>query len=568
MNISIARIKTPLSLVVTLVCVGIVVCYPLFDYDLYWHMANGREMVSSGRIVNEEIFSYTKLGTVFSNHEWLSQILLYAVYREGDGAGLMTLKISVALISATFLFGTARVLDTNRFWSGFITVLAIAIGVNRFSARPELFSLLGVVVLGFLLHAHAKAKLRPGLLYALPAIMVIWDWLHGAIYGVVYLVLFGLGENIKCWIAKHRRTFVRNGMKATDIVTLNRALVATAVAMLINPYGLLSYDIFLEFIRGNELSQIVSEFAPPTWKWNALFFVTLGLVFAAVAIFWRTVDLTHIALLIPFAVVASRYERATAIFGFVAAPVLATLLPRLGEHVGIFGWRRASPWVLAGILFTSLATYLVYIKLVRSSQIALGYKMLDDGLPVGTARFIFDVGIDGNMYNSGHLGGYLAYMLSPQRRIFQYNHHTVFGNTLHYLDHPGELNRWNINYAVVGFAQELERLFPISAWAPLYHENGASLVVRRSALNNRLIQSYETQYYLPFRYTQSDYQKMADDAVVLPRLMYEMSTYLAYRTDNDVSTMFVDLMEQGAALFPNSQREFLFARAKRYNHID
>ena len=63
-----------------LLCAVLLVAFPFFDFDIYWHLANGREMVTQGRIINEEIFSYTKAGTPFSNHEWLAQILLYAVY--------------------------------------------------------------------------------------------------------------------------------------------------------------------------------------------------------------------------------------------------------------------------------------------------------------------------------------------------------------------------------------------------------------------------------------------------------------------------------------------------------
>ena len=49
----------------------LIVIYPIFDPDLYWHLANGREMVDSGRIISEEVFSYTHFGEKFANHEWL-----------------------------------------------------------------------------------------------------------------------------------------------------------------------------------------------------------------------------------------------------------------------------------------------------------------------------------------------------------------------------------------------------------------------------------------------------------------------------------------------------------------
>ena len=65
-----------------------IVCHPIFDYDLHWHLANGREMVQRGQIISEEIFSYTHFGDKFENHEWLAQIIFYLVWQTNTLAAI------------------------------------------------------------------------------------------------------------------------------------------------------------------------------------------------------------------------------------------------------------------------------------------------------------------------------------------------------------------------------------------------------------------------------------------------------------------------------------------------
>ena len=97
---AVSNVLTSRGLIFTvmLLSVALVVLYPVFDYDLYWHLANGREMLSTGHIVNEERFSYTAFGTPFSNHEWLSQILFFLIYDQWGGGGLLALKMLLTLV--------------------------------------------------------------------------------------------------------------------------------------------------------------------------------------------------------------------------------------------------------------------------------------------------------------------------------------------------------------------------------------------------------------------------------------------------------------------------------------
>ena len=82
-------------IVVSFLFVALLVFYRIQDADFFWHIANGKAMIELGRIVNEEIFSYTRPGVIFSNHEWLSQILFSSTVLPFDQVRLFLLQILI-----------------------------------------------------------------------------------------------------------------------------------------------------------------------------------------------------------------------------------------------------------------------------------------------------------------------------------------------------------------------------------------------------------------------------------------------------------------------------------------
>ena len=177
-----------------------------------------------------------------------------------------------------------------------------------------------------------------------------------------------------------------------------------------------------------------------------------------------------------------------------------------------------------------------------------------------------DVGLHGNLYNSGDFGGYLSFHLPPERKIFQYNHHTVFGDTLYYLVHPQELDRWNINYAVIAHGPERRVLFPPQQWALLYSEPVAMLLLRRTPENAALIERYEIRYFEQLHLNYDDVVRLANDPAIYPRLMHEMATYLSYRSDPLIAEVFAQFIGAPHTSLGLGERLNLLARVSNFNH--
>src|SRR6266436_4494054 len=76
------------------------------DPDVWWHLRTGQLMLQNHSLFHSDPYSFTRFGQPWVNHEWLSQILLYDVYRAAGFGGLMV--ASGIVIAATFLLVFAR----------------------------------------------------------------------------------------------------------------------------------------------------------------------------------------------------------------------------------------------------------------------------------------------------------------------------------------------------------------------------------------------------------------------------------------------------------------------------
>lgn len=548
----------------TLFCAMVVVLYPVFDYDLYWHLANGREMLAIGQIVNEERFSYTAYGTPFQNHEWLSQILFYVIYDRWGGTGLLVLKVCLSLLIVAVTYHTLRLLGARPESSAILAVSAVVAGLYRYIERPELFSLLGVAVLLNILLRFRTQKCGTLCLGAIPVCMVVWDWLHGAIFGVIVLCGFVGVENFKHWFAVRLPSSMNPMAFSSDrLRVLNVCFAVTIVAMLINPYGLLSYDIFIEFIRDNALVAQTMEFQPANWD-DTMFWILLCATGLSLAATYKTIDLALLVVTVPFAYLAIRYSRVIGVFSLVDVVFLASTLASLEARFR--NTRRFDAWRAAtiGVAGTSLLVYMAYIKFLGpQTPQSFGYHVSDEFLPAGSVRFVEDTNLGGNLYNSGKFGGYLAYFITPERKIFQYNHHTVFGDTTRFTRDPSELEKWNINYAIIGDPAELERTFPIAEWARVYREAPAVVVVRRALENADFISRHEISVFHPML-SAEQLRRVARQPESFLRLIYEMALYLAYREDSSAADVFSELVFYRDDV-SNAERAELLRHAARFN---
>ena len=553
----------------------LLVTYPVFDFDLFWHLANGREMVGSGRIISEEVFSYTHPGEHFSNHEWLAQLVFYLVWNAFGAYGLFSLKLFLAGLVSLLLFLTLRSEQQTAGVALLLTVLAVLAGLDRYHERPELFTLFNMALVSFILFGFRSQQLPRKWLWLVPLVMVTWDWLHGAVFGLGFLTLFVVGEN-----AKHRVSWLHHQSKlsADDLKYLNNCFAVTILFMLLNPFGLSSYGIFVGYVVGEaNFNSVIDEFLPISWE-DSKVFILICTTMALLALrHWRRLDFTQLLVAVVFTAAAIRFYRIGAVAAIVIMPFIASLL-----RLSVDNTTRATGRKLytSGLTTTAvlMLLYGVTVKFIPDApepdadqyhyikvyDLSFGYQMDESIYPVGAVNFIRENNLTGHLYNSGNFGGYLSYKITPERKIFQYNMGRVFGDPLYYVGHPDELEKWDIEYAIVGSAEELGALFPLEQWAIVYHDEASVLVVRRTPQNAALIAHHEIHYFNPVLSVAS-LLELSHDPEVLPTLAAEMGDYLDYRKDKRIAKVWARILTEHDELRHDRHIQQLLDHALKYN---
>jgi len=520
----------------------VVTIYPLADFDTFWHVANGRAMAEQGRIVNEEVLSYTAFGTSFSNHAWLAQMLFYGAAAAFGFIGLTLLKGLICAAIIGFTYGTLRLYRIAPLAASLYCLWLSYTSVYLLTLRPNLFSLLFIAMVFFILEGVRLQRLQYRTLWWLPVIFLLWHFMHGAIYGLALLGAYTAAH----LVLELRQVNWR--VQALIRLPLMRHYAAVVILVLLavtlNPTGSLEFEIFSMLSNPNYMVSVTGEFLPTPWLWAfAPFWISLGVCAVILILALVRRDLISIAILLPFAYLAIRYSRATVPFVLLAVPVCARYLNELAIS-RINSTRRLAVLRQSGLIVMLLAAlFTVHYKFLAPTHVnSFGWGLNPEFHPEAALKFLDANQVTGNLFNAGELGGYIAYA-APQRKIFIYNHATVFNELLESLRYPGALDRWHIDYAILGYNwQRYQHLFPMDQWAPVYYEQATLVMVRRSANNRALISEHEIQVFSPLRTGQQN-RDLARDPRVYPRLMQEIAAYLQYREDREIADIFADLIQ-------------------------
>jgi tetratricopeptide (TPR) repeat protein len=520
-------------------------------------------MVEEGRIINEEIFSYTRQGARFSNHEWMSQILFYLILHNFGPVGLISFKVVIVLAVSFFLFKTARFLNADALPSAFFVCIAVLAGLWRYTERPQLFSFLFLALCGFLFYGVREGKVEWRYLFVVPLVMVLWDFFHGALYGLIFLMFFVSGETLKFLLPEKMAIFTS---RRHDPLWLRRVWIIfllVLVVMLLNPYGLRSYDFFLKFTGDSHLAAFTSEFMPTLWGGQYLFWAILILGFALTVLFIKRADLTQFLVFTVFGVMALRFNRAIAPFALVALPLFShyeSLAVRSMSGLKKSAWKLIISFAIVG-----LVAYLVVLKfLLPGIPYAYGFGVNEKMIPVGAVRFVREAGLAGNMYNPGHMGGYIAYALYPGRRIFAYTHHITFGD-LPQLTHSADfLDTYRINYAFVENALAMNLLFKKDQWVPVFWDSAAAVLVRNNSENSAIIGRYGLRYFVPWIQEEA-LQRIESSPSLLPYLTREIAQCLSFDTDENLAGYLGKLLMKPDNRVTPQEGISLAGEARRHN---
>lgn len=472
-------------LVVALLAFVMTLTHPLSvlgDPDTYMHIAAGRWMFVHGVLPVHDPFSYTRVGTSWVVHEWLSEIVLAAVYDSGGWSGLVLLTGACFAVSAALLM-RFLLRHAEPFSALIAAILGCALASTHLLARPHMLALpLLVLWCGVLFQARDKDSAPP--LWLLP-VMALWANLHASFMFGLALTGFLGGEAVL--------------LPAPGMSRLDEArrwgvflLLASASAWL-TPNGLAGLIQPFRLMMMPALSQIVEWRGADFQHFQPLELWLLGFAGLGFATGIRLPP-TRLLLVLGLCQMTLQHIRYVEILGFVAplalaAPLGAEIAARVravpfsvvGRAVMQLGRPAAVPAIALGLGLAVLFSLPLLLAPVRRAN-----------GPVTPAR-AFAVAermglLKKPVFNSYGFGGYLIFRGVP---TFIDGRAELYGNAaiLHYLKAQRDrrtlfamLDRFHIAWALLapqdGAALLLEGM---PGWRRVYSDRYAVVDVRVSA---------------------------------------------------------------------------------------
>lgn len=414
-------------------------CFPLYDTDLFWHLAAGEYILQTGTIPGYDLYTYTDYGKRWIDLHWGFQIGAALVYRLGGAdllilvkAGILTLALGIAFhAGGTSLPPWARV--------GCWVLPAIAIS-GRGYERPEIIT---VTCLATWLWIVSRLDRQPRLIWCLPVLQVFWINCH-ALFVLGLVVGACLAADYGCrWLAVGRWGLALRSASLRPW-TVFWAGGLCALAAFANPYleegALFPLILFRKFtVEQQFYSAQIGEFQRPIeflWKHGLINLYLNAEValwgLAAGSFVWlgicRQVSPFRALLFTAFSYLAWKASRNTNIFAIVSGYVLAENLHaalqqcRLGPsaETSLTPWNRRLNFASA-VLLLLMSVAVVSGTWNRWAEKIRPFRLGEtvDWYPHAAARFMNQTGFPDRVFAAqfGAASVY-TYYNQPRGRVF------------------------------------------------------------------------------------------------------------------------------------------------------
>jgi hypothetical protein len=391
------------------------------DPDLWWHLQTGQDIVASRAIPQTDIYSFTKAGSEWVTHEWLSEVVIYAIYRVSGWAGL--LFVFSGFITGAFYLVYRRCIG-KPYIAAFAILLAVAASSPLFGVRPQMITLLlASTFIALLTNYSNDGKSRR--LYWMVPLMLLWVNLHAG-----YALGLGLIGLYMVSVALDR--------KFALVPRLLMTLIACVAVVPLNPNGLRMFSYPLETLRSPSMAAFIQEWASPNF--HQPMFVPLALflflLVAVLALSTKRLRASEVFLLFVTGLAALRSARHIPIFALIAAPMFAQ---QVWELMLAHGWelRLSAPQgseprtaVLFAVLLLLAPAVLDFalIKHFVTNQAAYEAK----NYPQAAVNFLESKKLPGPIYNRYGWGGYLIRRFHGAYPVYIDGRADVYGDKFMY----------------------------------------------------------------------------------------------------------------------------------------
>jgi hypothetical protein len=459
------------------------------DPDMWWHLRTGQVVLEQG-VPQTDLFSYTVPHHDWIVQQWLTDVLMWLVYRAVGFGGLMLLF--AAAVSAAFWF-VYSVSAGRPYLAAFVTLLAFLAAALPMGVRPQMFNVFFLALFIHLLEGYKDGRYRRRTLYLLPFLTLLWANMHsGFLAGVALLAVYAGGEGVGLFLGPRDE---RN-LQWPDVRLLALLAVAGLAASLINPHGY-RLTLFPLFTLGSSaIQQNILEWRSPDFHSPYFWFFGLTLAMGVLGWLWspRRPTWTELLLFGGTAAAGLLSARHIPLFAVTAVPIIARhwqealaetrLAPLLGPAPTLSPSRAlvATNWMLLFLILFG-ATIWVADRLAGNAQ------TIEARFPVAAVDFLEESGLaQGRVYNHYDWGGYLIWRGIP---VFVDGRTEVYGDDFFRtylltfnLDEQWRqpLDDFAVDYVLMKRTSPLATLLAVSPeWDERYADDVARIFVRAGA---------------------------------------------------------------------------------------
>jgi hypothetical protein len=430
---------------------------PVTDPDFWWHITTGNWILSHQAVPRHDLYTFTVPDHRWITHEWLSEVLLSALYAVGR-LPLVSLVLG-AVTAAGFLFVYLAIdRRVNFVIAGLTLALGVAAANPIWGPRIQMITFALSALTYLLVKRFCEGNSRA--LYLLPAVMLVWVNLHaGFVLGYAILGLAFAVEALR-YLLRRPAAISLPRLRAMAVV------LATSVAVaIVNPNG---WDIYLyPFQTGGSAEQqrlIVEWFSPnfqmsQIWAFEAMIFLIIGGLALS-----RRIEARQFLLLLVGLGLALHSVRNLSLFMLVAVPALADYAQQARDRLSL-RWPRRVPKTTPFTFAANVAMILLVVAIVALASVPSLLQRVDGKLvardfPITAADFLVQHPAPGHMLNVYGWGGYLIFRLyghTPAQPVFIFGDAALAGDQLlrdyDHLQSLGTdqaqlLDRYQINWAI------------------------------------------------------------------------------------------------------------------------
>jgi hypothetical protein len=457
------------------------------DPDFWWHIRIGRWMVENGRLPANDIFTFTVPSHVWTDHEYLTEILMWLAYSK---TGALGIGIAFGLITYAGFYLMFRQVRRQPFvLAGVGLALGAIAGAPIWGPRAQMITFALSCLELYWLQGYLSGRSRN--LQFFPLVMVLWANLHGGwVIAFVWLGVALVAELVG-WAWEPSNPAHRAHVRFLAIIG-----GASAVAVLATPHGFGLYLYPFQTVASVAQERLIVEWFSPDFHQPYLRPFEAMVLLLIVGFAVRRPKPYDLLLTLVALGLALQSVRNIALFVAATTPVLVNSYSEYWRELSSArGWKLVLPtrWpfavVTAGALLVITLATVVHVagETLPSHQESLTATTY----PVAAADWLAahpEVGT--RMYNQYGWGGYLAYRFypDPHRQVFIFGEAALMGDSLlnDYEDiqtlrpdWTALLDKYGVDYVVYNRGEALANVLATQpGWTLAYQDSVAVIYVR------------------------------------------------------------------------------------------